>query len=172
MRADLGFYRASWCSIRKQMTLAASVAQASMIHAEPVITHSQPTQPLEPTDRPLDPPADLAQATAMRRPPLGDARLDPQPAEQRPQGLPIVAPVGVGLVGQFLGAARYPGVSGGFGRPSESRSPASGRELAARRTIKPGGIRALALSLTARDSFLSIAAILRRPRLTGVTSGI
>ncbi len=38
---------------------------------------------------------------------------------------------------------------GGFGRPSESRSPASECELAARRTIKPGGIRALALSLTA-----------------------
>ena len=38
-------------------------------HAEPVITHSQPTQALEPTDRPLDHPADLAQATAMRRPP-------------------------------------------------------------------------------------------------------
>src|SRR5208337_94818 len=55
---------------------------------------------------------------------------------------------------------------GGFGRSSESRSPASGRELAARRTIKPGGIRVLALSLTAPDPFLRIAAILSGPSLT------
>ena len=30
-------------------------------------------------------PADLAQPAAVRRPPLGDVRLDPQPAQQRPQ---------------------------------------------------------------------------------------
>ncbi len=53
--------------------------------------------------------------------------------------------------------------SGGFGRSSESRSPAAGRELAARRTIKPGGIRALALSLTVPDPFVLDVTILPRP---------
>src|SRR5208337_1846523 len=56
---------------------------------------------------------------------------------------------------------------GGFGRPSESRSPASGRELAARRPIEPGGIRALALSLTASDPSLRIVANLPDRGLTG-----
>jgi hypothetical protein len=53
--------------------------------------------------------------------------------------------------------------SGRFGRSSESRSPAAGRELAARRTIKPGGIRAHALSLTVPDPFLLDVTILPRP---------
>src|SRR5271166_2676312 len=47
----------------------------------------------------------------------------------------------------------------GIGRPTESRSPASGRELAARRTIKPGGLRALASLLTGSGPFFRIAAI-------------
>ncbi len=60
------------------MTPAASVAQAS-IHAQRVVTRSQPMQPLEPADRPLDYPADFAQPATMRRPPLSDVRLNPQP---------------------------------------------------------------------------------------------
>src|SRR5208283_3719285 len=56
---------------------------------------------------------------------------------------------------------------GGFGRPSERRSSASGRQLAARRTIKPGVIRALALALTASDPLLRIVANLPERGLIG-----
>src|SRR5208337_3520296 len=56
---------------------------------------------------------------------------------------------------------------GGFGRPSEGRSPAAGRELAARRTIKPSVIRALARSLISSDPFLRIVANLLDRGLTG-----
>jgi len=60
---------------------------------------------------------------------------------------------------------------GGFGRPSEGRGPASGGELAARRTIEPGGIRALALSLTAPDPLLRLVAVLPGSGLTGGMTG-
>ena len=75
-------------------------------HAQPVVPHPHPPQPLEPTDRPLDHPADLPQPAAVRRLPLGDVRLDPQPPQQRPGRLAVVAPVGVHLVGQLLRPAR------------------------------------------------------------------
>ncbi len=48
-------------------------------------------------------------------------------------------------------------------RADESRSPAAGRELAAKPTLKPGGIRAHALSLTVPDPFLLDVTIIPRP---------
>src|SRR5208283_4373035 len=55
-------------------------------------------------------------------------------------------------------------------RPPESRGPASGRAQAARSALVPGGIRALAVSLTASEPSLLIVAILPGRGLTGVTS--
>jgi len=71
------------------------------------------------------------------------------------------------------GCAVWPPFSpcGGFGRSSESRSPTPGCELATRRTIQPGGIRASALSLKPSDPFLRIVANPPDRGLTGGTSG-
>ena len=88
------------------MTLAASVVQASMITPSRSYRDPHPPQPLQPTDRPLDHPTDLPQPAAVRRPPLGDVRLDPQPPQQLPGRLAVVPPVGVRLVGQLLRPAR------------------------------------------------------------------
>src|SRR5687768_7378408 len=73
--------------------------------AQAVVADPHPPQTLEPTDRPLDHPADLAQAAAVRRLAFADERLDPQPAEYPPGRVAVVAPIGVQLVGQFLGPA-------------------------------------------------------------------
>jgi hypothetical protein len=54
---------------------------------------------------------------------------------------------------------------------SACRGPASEREPAARSALVPGGIRALAVSLTASEPSLLIVAILPGRGLTGVTSG-
>ena len=75
-------------------------------HTGPVITNQQLTKPPEPADRPLDNPVDLTKSASMLRLPLGNVRLDTKPAEQLPQRLTVIAPVGVGLVGQLLGVAR------------------------------------------------------------------
>src|SRR5512143_2818233 len=75
-------------------------------HTQPVVPHPQPPQALEPTDRPLHHPADLPQAAAVRRPPLGDVRLDPQPPQQLPGPLAVEPSVGIRLVGPLLGPTR------------------------------------------------------------------
>src|SRR5262249_23123653 len=56
---------------------------------QPVVPHPQPPQALQPTDRPLHHPPDLPQPAAMRRLPLGDVRLDPQPPQQLPRPLAV-----------------------------------------------------------------------------------
>src|SRR4051812_36919113 len=92
--------------MRKQMTLAASVVQASMITPSRSYRTRSRRSPLSQLIVRSTTPADLPQAAAVRRPPLGDVRLDPQPSQQRPQRLTVVAPVGVRLVGQLLRPAR------------------------------------------------------------------
>ncbi len=72
-------------------------------NGQAVVADSHPTQSLEPTDGPLDHPADFPQAAAVRRPPLGDVRLDAQPGQYPPRRVAVVAPVGVQRIGQFLG---------------------------------------------------------------------
>lgn len=77
-------------------------------HAEAVRTHPQPTQPLEPADRPLDHPPDLAQPAAVLGISSGDMRLNVQPTQEDLQRLAVVAPVCMSLIGQLLEPTRCP----------------------------------------------------------------
>src|SRR4051794_17144890 len=72
---------------------------------EAVVADPHPAKALEPGDGAFDDPADLAQTAAVGRPPLGDERLDAQPAEQPAGVVAVVSAVGVQLVGRLLGAA-------------------------------------------------------------------
>lgn len=71
-----------------------------------VVADPHASQAFQPVDGPLDHSADLAQAAAVRRPPLSDVRLDPQPSQQVPGPIRVVTPVGEQVVGQFLQSAR------------------------------------------------------------------
>src|SRR5581483_688516 len=59
-----------------------------------IVTYSQPTQPLQPTNRSFNHPTDSAQAAAMRCLSTSDQWFDAQPAKQMPGIVAVVAAVG------------------------------------------------------------------------------
>src|ERR1700722_3338035 len=70
-----------------------------------VIANSHSPKALQPAIGSLNHPTDFSQATAMLRPASGDVRFNPEPGQQSPSCVAVVASVSVQFVRDFLGPA-------------------------------------------------------------------
>src|ERR1700722_5243897 len=74
---------------------------------QPVIANSHSPKALEPAIGPLDHPSSFSQTTAVLGPASGDVRFNPEPSQQCPSCVTVVASVGVQFVRDRLGPAHF-----------------------------------------------------------------